>query len=164
MIRRAEKRWQQRWEPLRVQGQASRIIKGRTRTDVWAFVESASSSVLISEDVVRAFTVPGTGPGVGEQQCTIMRENGRKVPSVVTVTAYEEGVCAETVSHSADVAIYTRTEVAEEDGGTRLVLTSWLDAHPGAHTKDLETTRQMLASHADTYVARVKVLLESGHG
>jgi hypothetical protein len=83
---------------------------------------------------------------------------------MITVTAYEEGVYAETVSHSGDVAIYTRTEVAEEDGGTRLVLTSWLDAHPGAPARDVEMTRQMLASHADTYVARVKVLLESGHG
>lgn len=127
-------------------------------------MESAESSVLISEDVVRAFTVPGTGPGVGEQQCTIVRVNGRDVPSVLTVTAYEEGVYAETVSHTGDVTIYTRTEVAEHDGGTRLVLTSWLDADPSASAADVATTRQMLARHADNYVARVKVLLESGHG
>lgn len=166
VFRRVEQRWQQRWQdergqaPVgRIEAQASRIVEGRTPEQVWAFIRPAESAVLTDPDTVRAFTVPGTGPGVGEQQCFIRREGGREVPSLVTVTGYEEAVFAEVDHSSPEARSGGRFEVEPVDGGTRLVMRTWVDVSDGLAV-DGPATQAALAEGVERYVVRVKALLE----
>lgn len=143
----------------RLEARGSRIIEGRSPQQVWDFIAPPESALLTSPDVVRAFKVPGTGPGMGEQQCFIRCVDGRELPQLVTVVAVEEAVYAETVS-SDDVPLRSRFEVEAVDGGTRLVLTSIVEVAEGMPI-NLEATREAMSAGADAYVGRVKALLEA---
>ncbi len=123
-------------------------------------VHSAESALLTDPDTVRAFTVPGTGPGVGEQQCFIRREAGRDVPSLVTVMACQEAVFAETAYASGDIPCGSRYEVEPVDVGTRLVLRTWVDVPEGMPV-DGPATQAALKDGVEAYVGRVKALLEA---
>ncbi len=168
MFERAEQRWQARWQAEqaqqavvgRVEAQASRVVEGRTPAQVWAFIRPAESALLTDPDAVRAFTVPGTGPGVGEQQCFIRREGGREVPSLVTVTACQEAVFAETSHAIGSFPSGSRYDVQAVDGGTRLVLRTWVDVPEGTPV-DGPATQAAMKEGAEAYVVRVKALLEA---
>jgi hypothetical protein len=142
------------------EARASRVIEGCTREQVWAFVRPAESLVMIDPTVVRGFTVPGTGPGVGEEQCFIARHNGREVPRVVTVAAEEEPVSAEFTT--ADTTPQgTRLTLEDVPAGTRLTFASWLQVPEGAAV-GVRATQAAMDEQAEFYVARVKALLEAG--
>ena len=49
---------------------------------VWSLIRPAASAVLLS-DVQKAFTVPGTPAGVGEQQCFIRRDGSVSIIEVI---------------------------------------------------------------------------------
>ncbi|MFP3459833.1 hypothetical protein R5O87_03155 [Arthrobacter globiformis] len=49
---------------------------------VWSLIRPAESAVLLS-DVQKAFTVPGTPLGVGEQQCFIRRDGSVSIMEVI---------------------------------------------------------------------------------
>lgn len=49
---------------------------------VWSLIRPAESAVLLS-DAQRAFTVPGTPSGVGEQQCFIKRDGSVSIIEVI---------------------------------------------------------------------------------
>jgi hypothetical protein len=49
---------------------------------VWSLIRAADSAALLS-DVQRAFTVPGTPAGVGEQQCFIRRDGSVSIMEVI---------------------------------------------------------------------------------
>ncbi|MBX7443755.1 MULTISPECIES: hypothetical protein [unclassified Arthrobacter] len=49
---------------------------------VWSLIRPAESAVFLS-DAQRAFTVPGTPPGVGEQQCFINRDGSVSIIEVI---------------------------------------------------------------------------------
>lgn len=49
---------------------------------VWSLIRPAESAVLLS-DAVKAFTVPGTPSGVGEQQCFISRNGSVSIIEVI---------------------------------------------------------------------------------
>lgn len=49
---------------------------------VWALIRPAESAVLLA-DAQRAFTVPGTPSGVGEQQCFIRRDGSVSIIEVI---------------------------------------------------------------------------------
>jgi len=49
---------------------------------VWSLIRPAESAVLLS-DAQRAFTVPGTPVGVGEQQCFIRRDGSVSIIEVI---------------------------------------------------------------------------------
>jgi hypothetical protein len=161
MFGRMEKRWERRWEPVvtRLEARASRVIEGRAPAQVWEFIRPAESTVLIDPSVVRAFTVPGTGPGVGEQQCFVTRAGGREVARLVTVLAVEEGAFAEVASGDG-LPQGCRFAVEEVDGGTRLMFSSWVQVPQGAPV-DVRATQAAMNEQAQFYVARVKVLLEA---
>src|SRR4051794_35604857 len=104
MFRRLEQRWERRRRGaaavvIRITVSESASVLGRSASEVWAFVRPAESAVLTEEDVVRAFTVPGTGPGVGEQQCFIRSVGDREEVHIMTIVALEEGKYAETVNN-----------------------------------------------------------------
>jgi hypothetical protein len=49
---------------------------------VWSLIRPAESAVLLS-DVQKAFTVPGTPLGIGEQQCFIRRDGSVSIMEVI---------------------------------------------------------------------------------
>src|SRR3954451_10067934 len=87
MFKRLEQRWERRRGnaaaiPKRIQVTESVTVGRRSSEEVWAFIRPAESAVIIQEDIVRAFTVPGTGAGVGEQQCFIRSARTRGSPYI----------------------------------------------------------------------------------
>jgi hypothetical protein len=161
---RWQARWQARWQErttpavVRLEVRASRLVEGRSPEQVWAFIRPAESAVLIDPSTIRAYTVPGTGPGVGEQQCFVQRENGAEVSHVVTVTELGD-TYAVTQDRTRGLAGGNRYDVEPMDGGTRLALGVWLDVPYGVPV-DEAAVRAAMSSAADGYVARVKQLLE----
>ena len=162
MFKRLEDRWARRWQgglsPTRIEVTALAEIRGRSRAEVWAFIEPAESAVLINPDIIRAFTVPGTGPGVGLQQCVVIHYHGKEVPRLTTVTAYEEGVFAETTT-STHWPSGGREELQDTAGGTLLSVRFWVEV-PGTSRINAEQLRAEQAAYAKQHVARVKELLE----
>lgn len=61
--------------------------------DVWAAIRPAENPGLVGEDLEHAFTVPGTGGGIGELQCFIRRDRSM---SMVQVVSEESGRSATT--------------------------------------------------------------------
>lgn len=64
-----------------VQAQESETYQCDVET-VWSLIRPAEAAVLLS-DAKRAFTVPGTPTGVGEQQCFIRRDGSVSIIEVV---------------------------------------------------------------------------------
>jgi hypothetical protein len=132
MFKRLEQRWDQRWsspEPTskRIQVSESATVVGCSADGVWAFVHPAENAVLIEEDVVRAFTVPRTGPGVGEKQCFVRSVIGHEEVCMTTVVAMEEGKYCEAVNGGIPLLAGTRTSVEDVEGGSLITLTSCLE-------------------------------------
>jgi hypothetical protein len=113
------------------------------------------------EDVVRPFTVPGTGPGVGEQQCFIRAVGDSEEVHLMTVVAIEEGRFAETVNNGVPLLTGVRTTVEDTEGGSRVNLTSSLEGHLRDERAGRERVEFLLAQRAAWYVRRVKTLMES---
>lgn len=161
MFKRLEQRWQGRWDG-RVEGSASIVLPKLTPEQVWAFVRPAESAVLLDPDVVRAFTVPRTGPGVGEQQCFVTRDSsGREATTYIEVVAYQDGVFAEYRGTDQPVESASRVEVEAVDGGTCLTMTTWCVVpriDPGTARK----ARGELEEQSRRYLARVHAILVAG--
>ena len=161
MWKRLEQRWQGRWDG-RLEGSASIVLPTLTPEQVWAFVQPAESAVLLDPSVVRAFTVPRTGPGVGEQQCFVTRdEAGRETTTYIEVTAYEPKVFAEyrATPQADDSAV--RVAVEGMDAGTRLTMTNWCvipRIDPGSARK----VRAELEARSRQYLERVHAILSAG--
>ena len=56
---------------IRMWPASSSVVIARPPEEVWAFIRPPETSSLINPKVRRAFTVPGTPLGTGEQQCHI---------------------------------------------------------------------------------------------
>ena len=54
----------------------------------------------------------------------------------------------------------SRYEIEALDGGTRLIMSTWVSVPPGMPV-DVTATQAAMQAFADRYVARVKTLLES---
>ncbi|GAA4119895.1 hypothetical protein GCM10022215_22900 [Nocardioides fonticola] len=139
---------------------ASRILLGHTPADVWAFIRPAETSALLEPEVVRAFSVPGTGPGVGEQQIAIIGDGEHQEARLLTVVAEGEG-WAETLS---DEGVRIRSEVTPAGRGTRLALTAWPPEASGGGGQltrvHLDDREHHLATYLDAYLDAVKAHLE----
>jgi hypothetical protein len=76
-VKRLEQRWQRRWQeapqPAARTVRIQEAVKLRHSPEqVWALIEPAEHSVVLSpESVARAFRVPGTPAGLGQQQCFV---------------------------------------------------------------------------------------------
>lgn len=149
-------------EPVRVETRATVVIEGSTPEQVWGFIRPAESAVLIQSDTIRAFTVPGTGPGVGEEQCFVSVVNGQEHIGKIKVTAEQPGGFAEAVTTNSQVPQTSRWEVEAVEGGTRLTALSVTDLPAGLTPEWLAEHREAAQQGQDSYVRRVKALLESG--
>lgn len=110
---------------------------------------------------MRAFTVPGTGPGVGEQQCFVRRTTfGREVVQTLLVTAEVPEQFAETTMQGSRAG--SRFEVQATDGGTTYTVTTWCELAPGQHQRVYGRAEDELRHSVNEHVRGVKELLESG--
>src|SRR4051794_35343843 len=94
--------------PQRVEARASVLIEGFTADQVWAFIRPPETAVLIDAQTTRAFTVPGTGPGVGEEQCFVTLVDGKELVQRIKVIAEQPARFAEAVSIDSPVPQFSR--------------------------------------------------------
>lgn len=91
---RLEQRWNRRQdaqrggsEPFSVQ---STVEISKPAQEVWDFVTSPHAAVLLDHKHITSFPVPGTPDGVGQQNCSLGREeNGRITATVTEIIEYE---------------------------------------------------------------------------
>lgn len=120
---RLEARWRRRFdevEPAPRQGAAQGacrlevgsavIIEDRSTDDVWSFMRRPENAALIQEEIKKAYSVPGTGPGIGEMLVYETERDGEPVAYVVTVSEESRG-------HSFSV----RGEMKLPDGQTMVL-------------------------------------------
>ena len=90
---RVGQRWNRRHtpgdgtEPFTVQ---STVEISKPAQEVWDFVTSPHTNVLLNHLHVRSFPVPGTPEGLGQQSCSLHRQaNGRLKATVTEVIDFE---------------------------------------------------------------------------
>ena len=138
-------------------GTATEFI-ARPPGQVWAFVRPAENAPAIQPTVRRAFRVPGTPDGPGEQQCFISEGPlGMLVASVVEVVEESPGYFASVRSVTGPPQ-RQHYEVRATGGGSTLTLTIELSAMRWA-TYSVHPKKQAGAAAA-TYVSAVKRLVE----
>lgn len=148
--------------PSRIAGQASVVIANRTPAEVWAFIKPAESAVLVDPTTIRSFSVPGTGPGVGEEQYFVKRARGQDVVHGIRVTAEEPGHFAEAVSTTGEPLQRLRWEVHQVEAGTQLTATAEVDLPAGLTHQWIADAEMALRSGQEQYVRRVQTILMSG--
>jgi hypothetical protein len=126
---------------------------------VWALVHPAESSLLLRPDqTARAFTVPGTGSGLGEQQVTIDHDGQA---SVVEVIEYDEGRRAVTQVLSPKPLVPLRTVTSVEPLGLGSVLTIGLEFDAPCSTVWTKPEQDGTREWALTYLDRVRRALDA---
>ena len=89
---------------------------------VWAFLQSAENAPYLDSRIIRGYSVPGTGPGVGERQCNIRR-------CAEPCGEHEVEFCFDVTELDDEHVVYvsttppptrTRLDVLPEPGGVRL--------------------------------------------
>jgi hypothetical protein len=138
---------------------SDRIAIDRPAEQVWAFVQPPESSVLTSDHVVHAFTVPGTPRGqVGEQQCHVVRgPDGTLTNQVLEVVELDPGRRCVTRMLEPAVAAATVTTVEPSADGCLLSV----ESRVGAYASHVSDVRANLAEYLRDYLVRVKSLVES---
>ena len=118
------------------------------------------TSVLVSDDCVMAFSVPGTPHRqVGEIQCHVMRTvDGAQVGSLLEVVELDPGRRAVTVSLSDPQARPSVTEVLSIDDRSAVLRFTLTAVVPSS---DEQQVRQVLQGFGDTYVARIRDLMQA---
>lgn len=142
---------------------ASVLITGRTQAEVWSFIRPAETSPLTDPHAIRGFTVPGTGPGVGERQCTVALINGQEISIFLTIVHEIPPVLAETVSDGVHLptgwSAGSRFELSDAAGGTCYRMTSWLDV-PRSCAVLADRSLEARQAHLDAHVGLVKSHLD----
>ena len=125
---------------------------------VWALVAPAEKSVLLlPEQVARAFTVPGTGPGLGEQQAHVDHDGQA---SIIEIIEFEEGRRAVTRSVSPKAPVPMRFVTTVEPLGLGSVLTWGMEFDAPASTMWGKEHQESLREWAMTYLNRVRRALD----
>jgi hypothetical protein len=148
----------------RVTATATIVIERHTPEQVWAFIRPAETAVLMDPTTVRAFSVPGTGPGLGEEQCFVYDVDGSEQITKIRITAEAPADFVEAVMTNAEVPNGSRWEVAADGSGTRLTASMWMDLSAGVQREIIEAKRLAAQRAQEKYVRRVKQLLECGLG
>ncbi|MGO4856875.1 hypothetical protein [Arthrobacter sp. 2MCAF14] len=126
---------------------------------VWALIRPAESAVLLS-DAQRAFTVPGTPTGVGEQQCAIGRDG---TVSIIEVIGEESSRWAATRLVTPDNT-NSRPTYTLEPTPTGCTLTMGIVMELPAGFKFAQEPVQWWEARARTYLKRVREFLSARQG
>ncbi|CAN7249775.1 hypothetical protein [Arthrobacter sp. LjRoot14] len=124
---------------------------------VWSLIRPAESAVLLT-DVQRAFTVPGTPVGVGEQQCFI-RRNGSV--SIIEVIGEESPWWATTRPVSPD-EMNSRSTYRLEPTSAGCTLTLGTVIELPANEVLAEDPDQWWETQMRPYLTRIKEVLAAG--
>lgn len=167
LFKRLEQRWdsrEQHWgagelgyEP--VVGEASVAISA-PRQRVWDFVTAPESLFLVSDDVVKAFRVPGTPMGrPGEQICVMQDHAGTLSVQVVEVSSMNAPNMFAARWLTSDGGLVERTVLtALDDGRTSLTLQLEVIAPLG----EGYLLHPDLQAQVDSSARRIRSALESG--
>ena len=162
-------RWERRW---RARTAPHQRVAGNVRTvrvfeaiklkqdpsQVWQLLAPAESSVLLTPDKTsRAFTVPGTGPGVGEQQCHVDHDGQATIMEVVEFIEERRAV-AVVVSPRPQVPVRLLTTL--EPLGTGCVLTHGMEFEIPAQAEWPEEQQDAFQAYAVRYLGRVRRALD----
>ncbi|BCW36052.1 hypothetical protein StoSoilA2_21080 [Arthrobacter sp. StoSoilA2] len=125
---------------------------------VWSLIRPAESAVLLT-DVQRAFTVPGTPHGVGEQQCFISRDGS---VSIIEVIGEESPWWATTRPVTPNEMNSRSTYTLEPTpAGCTLTMGVVIELPAGARLAD---PQKWWESHARPYPRRVNEVLSARQG
>lgn len=156
-----ERRWHRRWEQGRTPARTVRLLESADlRHDcarVWALITPAENAVTLSPTTIaRAFRVPGTPEGVGEQQCFLGHDGSATVIEVVEYVGGRRAV-TRTVSPPEPVVSRTTYDLLPVGDGCRLTFGLDVDLPAGAMVDE-----QVWRSEARGYLARVRHALADG--
>lgn len=167
-------RWEQRWKARTPgsppdPGQGSRTVRSfeaiKLRQDpatVWALVAPAEHSVLLTPDTTaRAFTVPGTGPGLGEQQCHVDHDGQATIIEVLELVENRRAV-AVVVSPKPEIPV--RMVTAVEALGTGSILTHGMEFEIPVQAVWPEPQQDAFRLYAQKYLKRVRQVLDEDPG
>lgn len=126
---------------------------------MWELIRPAESAVLLG-NAQRAFTVPGTPDGVGEQQCFI---GGDGSVSIIEVVGEECPRWATTrVITPTEGEVRQTYELEPTRRGCSLRIGVFLEAQ--ATEEALKQYEQSWRGHTRQYLARLAQVLEMKHG
>ncbi|WP_454697821.1 hypothetical protein [Arthrobacter humicola] len=151
-----------------VRSAAASAAAGRTRTysahisesyehdasTVWSLIRPAESAVLLT-DAQRAFTVPGTPAGVGEQQCFIRRDGSVSIIEVIG----EEGPWWATTRSISPGEMNSRSTYRLEPTSTGCTLTLGTVIELPANEVLAEDPDQWWETQMRPYLTRIKEVL-----
>lgn len=123
---------------------------------VWSLIRPAESATFLS-DAQRAFTVPGTPQGVGEQQCFIGWDGSVSIIEVIG----EESPWWATTRPIAQDASNRRTTYRLEPTATGCTLTMGAVIELPANSSFASDPNEWWESHARTYLNRVGEVLSA---
>jgi hypothetical protein len=123
---------------------------------VWSLIRPAENAVLLT-DVQRAFTVPGTPNGVGEQQCIIGRDGTASIIEVIG----EESPWWATTRPLAPGKMNSRTTYTLEATPTGCTLTMGMVIELKAGDRFAKDPQIWWESHAGRYLNRVNEILSA---
>lgn len=135
---------------------ASETYEHDART-VWSLIRPAESAVLLS-DAVKAFTVPGTPSGVGEQQCFISRDGSVSIIEVVG----EESPWWATTRPIAQSEVNSRSTYRLEPTSSGCTLTVGTVFEVPANTEFAGNPDEWWDAQMRPYLSRIKEVLSSG--
>lgn len=123
---------------------------------VWSLIRPAESATFLS-DAQRAFTVPGTPQGVGEQQCFIGRDGSASVIEVIG----EEGPWWATTRPLARDGNNRRTTYRLEPTATGCTLTMGCVIELPANAAFASDPSEWWENHARPYLNRIAEVLSA---
>ena len=123
---------------------------------VWSLIRPAESAVLLS-DAQRAFTVPGTPLGVGEQQCFINRDGSASIIEVIG----EESPWWATTRSIAPGGTNSRSTYRIEPTATGCTLTVGAIIEVAANAEFVGDPDEWWGSQIRPYLSRVKEVLSA---
>jgi len=126
---------------------------------VWSLIRPAENAVLLTE-AQRAFTVPGTPTGVGEQQCFIRRDGSVSIIEIIG----EESPWWATTRPVTPTQVNTRSTYKIEPTATGCTLTMGIVMEVPASAKLAEHPQDWWESHARPYLKRVSEVLSARRG
>ena len=139
--------------PVTLSAHVSESYDHQART-VWSLIRPAESAVLLS-DAHRAFTVPGTPAGVGEQQCFIGRDGSVSLIEVVG----EESPWWATTRTLSPTGPNTRHTYRLEPTVTGCTLTVGIVLELQASAEWSPAHKAAWQTHTRQYLGRVKEML-----
>lgn len=133
----------------------------RSRQEVWEFSRTPGTGVLVSDNVLAEFQIPGTPTGPGEQHVQIVRSPSGIVAAIVQELMTEEVgvrlVAKELTGFGSEFAF----EFSDAPEGTHVTLTTIAKYPWWAYSSG---GRRILTMHLAATLASLKRVLESGAG